>query len=98
MCAASSLNILGSEGVFLLHFCFRVFFKDQRDPFVLTESPLHKSVLVAKRDNPTRPVTVFSQEFAYKRTGACSLHCCTYPVVLWEGGTGTVGSRGPWQE
>lgn len=41
---------------------------------------------------------MFSQEFACNGTGAYALLSCTYPVVLWEGGTVSVRSREPWQE
>lgn len=90
--AASPFKHFGVlQGVFVV-------FKDQRDPFVLQDSLLHKSKLAAKRDNPTLPVAVFSQQFTCNGTGAYTLHYHSHPLVLCEGGIETLRSTGPQQE
>lgn len=60
----------GIWGVFVCYVLFWVFFKDQRGLFVLYESLLHKSILVARGANSALPVAVFSQELACNGTGA----------------------------
>lgn len=97
-CHHLSERIVNTELELLRHllsiFC-SLFLKDLRDPFVLQDSLLHKSRLAPKRDNPTLPVAVFSQQFTYKGTGAYVLQYHTHPVVLCEGGTERVRSTGP---